>query len=148
LPTVTFTGPFATRRRQDNHLEWRRGVPVEVSQEWLNQWRNRLKPTSFRISGDAGDAKETVDFNDDGIPDGGWTKKNITAWIKENGGETTGYNTKNKLLGIVDTILNPPAPEPVVVEEVAPEPEPVVEEASVEETIVEDPVDETLGVEE
>ena len=84
MPTVTFTGPFATRRRQDNHKEWGRGVVVEVSQEWLNQWRTTLPLTSFRISGDAG---ETVDFNDDGIPDGGWTKKDITAWIKENGGE-------------------------------------------------------------
>ena len=46
------------------------------------------------------------------------TNKDIKAWIIGNGQEVSGYNTKKKLLGIVDTILNPPAPEPVV-EEVA-----------------------------
>lgn len=145
MPTVTFMGPFPTRRRLDKKGGmWHRGVAVEVSQEWLNQWRSRVSnPRYYKIEGDAG---ETVDFGSDGIPDSGWTKKDITTWIKENGGETTGYNTKKKLLDMVDTILNPPAPEPEVVEEVAPEPE-VVEEV-IEDTIVEDPVDETLGVEE
>ena len=148
MPTVTFLGPNMWKRRSDKTGQWERAEPVEVSQEWLNHWRARLSPRDFRIEGDAG---VTVDFGNDGIPDSGWTKKDITTWITSNGGEVSGYNTKNKLLGMVDTILNPPAPEPVV-EEVTPEPE-VVEEAVpepevVEETIVEEAVSESIGVEE
>ena len=157
MPTVTFLGPLPTRRRPDCAAAWERRKPTQVSQAWLNQWRNRVSdPKYFLIEGDEG---ETVDFNDDGIPDSGWTKKDISAWITENGGKVVGYNTKNKLLGIVDTILNPPAPEPVVEEPIVEEPvveEPVVEEPVteevveevVEDTIVEDPIVETDGVEE
>lgn len=128
MPTVTFIGPFATRRRHDNAEAWIRGQPLEVSQEWLNQWRNRLKPSHFRIEGDV---SETVDFNDDGIPDSGWTKKNIIKWIAENGGKVDGYSTKTKLLGTVDTILNPMVEKLEVVEEI----------------IVEDTVAQPVGVE-
>ena len=146
MPTVTFLGPLPTRRRPDCAAAWERRKPTQVSQAWLNQWRNRVSnPKYFLIEGDEG---ETVDF-----------KKDISAWITENGGKVVGYNTKNKLLGIVDTILNPPAPEPVVEETIVEEPvveEPVVEEPVIEEvveevvedTIVEDPIVETDGVEE
>ena len=153
MPTVTFMGPFPTRRRLDKKGGiWHRGVAVEVSQEWLNQWRSRVShPKYFKVEGDAG---ETVDFGDDGIPDSGWTKKDIAAWLADNGTDVSGYNTKKKLLDMVDTVLNPPAPEPEVVEEVAPEPEvvepevvepEVVEPEVVEETIVEEVVAEDNG---
>ena len=110
---------------------WVRGEPVEVTQEWLNSnARYRLAPNTFRIEGDAG---LTVDEGDDGIPDAGWTKKDISAWLKAKGAEFGGYATKAKLLGLVGETLNPPAPEPepAVVEE------PVAEEA-VEEPIIGD----------
>jgi len=130
LPTVTFLGPLAYRRRLDMSGQWIRGETVEVSQQWLNQERRRLKPQFFRIEGDAG---VTVDEGDDGIPDAGWTKKDISAWLKAQGVEFGGYATKAKLLGLVEETLNPPAPEP---EPVAVE-EPVAEEA-VEESIIGD----------
>ena len=130
MPTVTFLGPLAYRRRLDRSGEWIRGEPVEVSQKWLDQERRRLKPQFFRIEGDAG---VTVDEGDDGIPDAGWTKKDISAWLKAQGAEFGGYATKAKLLGLVEETLNPPAPEP---EPVAVE-EPVAEEA-VEESIIGD----------
>ena len=104
-----------------------------VSQGWLNQERHRLKPNFFRIEGDEG---VTVDAGNDGLPDSGWTKKDIGAWLKGKGETVSGYTTKSKLLDLVKTTLSPPAPEPVV------------EEVLVEETIIEDSVDETLGVEE
>lgn len=110
--------------------QWIRGEPVEVSQQWLDQERRRLKPQFFRIEGDAG---LTVDEGNDGIPDAGWTKKDISAWLKAQGVEFGGYATKAKLLGLVEETLNPPAPEP---EPVAVE-EPVAEEA-VEESIIGD----------
>tara|TARA_R110002020_G_scaffold15678_1_gene56093 strand:+ start:14614 stop:14886 length:273 start_codon:yes stop_codon:yes gene_type:complete len=65
-----------------------------------------------------GDEGVTVDGGNDGVPDNGWTKKDIGAWLKAQGVGVGGYATKSKLLGLVEQTLNPPAPEP----------EPVVEE--------------------
>jgi predicted metal-dependent RNase len=118
------------RRRTDLSGQWIRGEPVEVSQEWLNHQRNRLLSQYFRIEGDAG---VTVDAGNDGIPDSGWTKKDISAWLKAKGVEFSGYATKSQLLGLVEETLNPPAPEP----EPATVEEPVAEEA-VEESIIGD----------
>ena len=97
-----------------------RNVPMEVSQQWLDAYRNRLSPKWWKVEGDAG---ITVDAGDDGIPDSGWTKKDISAWLEERGETVGGYATKSKLLGMVDLSLNPPAPEPVVEEPVAEETE-------------------------
>ena len=133
MPIVTFLGPLMYRRRLDGSGQWIRSEPVVVSQGWLNQERHRLKPNFFRIEGDEG---VTVDAGNDGLPDSGWTKKDIGAWLKGKGETVSGYTTKSKLLDLVKTTLSPPAPEPVV------------EEVLVEETIIEDSVDETLGVEE
>ena len=115
--------------------------PVEVSQDWIaeNEWR--FARTHWRIEGME---PKTVDKGNDGLPDSGWTKKDISTWLKEKGTTVTGYATKAKLLDKVKATLNPPAPKPVV-EEVAPEP---VAEEVVEETIIEDPIVETDGVEE
>ena len=107
--------------------EWIRGEVVEVSQRWLDSQRHRLYPEYFRIEGDAG---VTVDEGDDGIPDAGWTKKDISAWLKAKGAEFGGYATKAKLLGLVEETLNPPAPEP----------EPAVVEEPVAEEAVEEPI--------
>lgn len=131
MPTITYLGPYMYRRMLGMNGTWVRGEPVEVTQEWLNHnARYRLAPNHFRIEGDAG---LTVDEGDDGIPDAGWTKKDISTWLKAQGVEFSGYATKGKLLGLVEETLNPPAPEPepAVVEE------PVAEEA-VEESIIGD----------
>ena len=118
--------------RPDNGEYWERRVPVQVSQEWLDTHRVAIctNPTAFKVEGDAA---VTVDQGDDGVPDAGWTKKDISAWLKAKGVEFGGYATKAKLLGLVEETLNPPAPEPepAVVEE------PVAEEA-VEESIIGD----------
>jgi len=124
LPTVTFLGPMMYRRKSDTSGQWIRGEPVEVSQEWLNKHRVRMSPKTFNIEGDEG---VTVDAGNDGLPDSGWTKKDIGAWLKGKGEVVSGYTTKSKLLDMVKTTLNPPAPEP----------EPVVEEVPVEEAVEE-----------
>jgi len=124
LPTVTFLGPMMYRRKSDVSGQWVRGEPVEVSQEWLNKHRVRMSPETFKIEGDEG---VTVDAGNDGLPDSGWTKKDIGAWLKGKGEVVSGYTTKSKLLDMVKTTLNPPAPEP----------EPVVEEVPVEEAVEE-----------
>jgi len=110
-----------------------------VSQEWLDLYRNKLPLQCFLIEGD-----DSGPIND-GNPDSGWTKKDISKWLKANGQSVTGYATKKKLLDLVDKVLNPPAlepevaPEPEVIEEVpapvveaAPEPEPEAVDESIE----------------
>tara|TARA_R100000030_G_scaffold14561_4_gene9594 strand:+ start:1302 stop:1664 length:363 start_codon:yes stop_codon:yes gene_type:complete len=106
---------------------WPKKVPVEVTQEWLNTYRQKIctRPWVYIVEGDA-EAEVTVDEGADGIPDEGWTKKDISAWLTEKGAEFSGYTTKAKLLALVGQTLNPPAPEPVVEVEEA--------EAPVEET--------------
>lgn len=110
------------RRKMDSSGQWVRGEPVEVSQTWLDNRRHRFSSNLFRIEGDAG---VTVDEGSDGLPDSGWTKKDISAWLKAKGVEFSGYATKSKLLGLVEETLNPPAPEP----------EPATVEAPVEEAV-------------
>jgi hypothetical protein len=131
LPTVTYIGSRVYRKKPDGTGElWPRGEPVEVSQAYLDEHRVAIctNPTAFLVEGDEG---VTVDEGSDGLPDAGWTKKDITAWLVERGQTVGGYATKSKLLDAVEGVLNPaPAPEP----EAAPTPE--VEEAS-EESITE-----------
>lgn len=126
MPKVTYIGGTAYRKMPDgSKMVWPKNVPVEVSQEWLDEYRVQIctSPTAFRVEGDGG---VTVDEGNDGIPDAGWTKKDISTWLKAKGVEFGGYATKGKLLGLVEETLNPPAPEPepVVVEE------PVLEETT------------------
>jgi len=142
LPTVTFLGPHYRRNSPDGGAEFVRMVSQEKSQEWIDQWRNQLPADRWSLEGDE---PLTTDAGGDGLPDDGWRRADIIDWIRANGG-TVGrvYQTKTQLLAQVDTILNPPAPEPVV-EEIAEEPvvEEVVEEA-VEEAVVEETATEIM----
>ena len=121
LPTITSLGPYYERGVPGmKRTTCIRHVPFEVSQEWLDQHRDALSAKYWRIDGDAG---VTVDEGNDGIPDAGWTKRDITAWMKERGLEVGGYATKATLLKSVNAFLNPePIAEPtaeVLEEEVA-----------------------------
>jgi len=143
LPKITYIGSNPYLKLRDD-TEMYRGEVREVSQEWLNKyrhWARQKGPKNLIIEGDEG---ITADEGNDGLPDSGWTKKDITGWLKDKGVTVTGYATKAKLLDKVKTTLNPPAPEPVV-EEVALE---SVAEKVVEETITEDTIVKTDGVEE
>ncbi len=128
MPTVTYIGSRVYRKKPDGTGElWPRGEPVEVSQAYLDEHRVAIctNPTAFLVEGDEG---VTVDEGSDGLPDAGWTKKDITAWLVERGQTVGGYATKSKLLDAVEGVLNPaPAPEPEAEVEEAPE-EPETEE--------------------
>ncbi len=94
-----------------------RGVTETVSQEWLNLWRNRLDTNSWRIEGDEG--SPTVDAGNDGVPDAGWNRKDILAWLTSNGVVLNGYTAKGRALEMVAEHLNPALDEEQVqVEEV------------------------------
>lgn len=114
MPTVTYIGAKVYRVRPDVKEDWVRKQPVEVSQEWLDKYRIAIcsNPTAFLVEGDAN--APTVDEGADGIPDAGWSKKDITAWLEERGVEFGGYSTKGKLLVLVEETLNPKPSEPVV----------------------------------
>ena len=85
---------------------WIRGKPTEVSQEWLNKWRDTLDTRTFLIEGDE---PATVDLQDDGIPDIAWARKDILMWLKDNEVKTgAGYLTKTAALNLVESHLNPP----------------------------------------
>lgn len=135
MPTVTFLGPEFWRNSPDSGREFNRAVPQEKTQAWVDEYRRYLVAPHWRVEGDE---PLTVDVGDDGLPDEGWRRADIIDWIRANGG-TVGrvYQTKTQLLGQVDTILNPPAPEPVVEEAVE---EPVVEEV-VEEVVADEATD-------
>ncbi len=110
MPTITALGPYFERRVPGmKRIMAVRGVPMEVPQEYLDANRNRLNKKWWRIEGDG----ITVDEGDDGIPDAGWTKKDIGAWMKEKGLAVGGYATKATLLKSVNAFLNPePVAEP------------------------------------
>lgn len=121
MPTVTYIGATVYRKRPDTADSWIRKEPVQVSQEWLDRYRVAIcsNPTAFLVEGDA-NAIVTVDEGTDGIPDAGWVKKDIAAWLTERGVDFGGYTTKAKLLVLAEEHLNPTATE-VVAEPVAEE---------------------------
>lgn len=112
LPTITSLGPYFERAVPGmKRTVCLRGVPFEVTQEWLDHHRASLSAKYWRIEGDAG---VTVDEGNDGIPDAGWTKKDLVTWMTERGLEVGGYATKATLLKSVNAFLNPePVAEPV-----------------------------------
>ena len=111
LPIVKFLGPFNVRRSPCGRSEdFYRGVPREGTQAWLDQWRRALPASHWVIqgdAGDAGDAGETVDAGNDGIPDSGWTRKDIMKWLTQYDANPSRYATKTQLLTIVNTLMNP-----------------------------------------
>ena len=93
-----------------------KGQSLSVSQQWVDDNRLFLQKKGNRITVQ-GDEGVTLDAGSDGLPDAGWTKKDIQAWLKDHGAEYSGYATKTKLLSIVEETINPPAPEPIAEEQ-------------------------------
>lgn len=125
MPHLTYKGPFYERKSPDPKVRaFRRKERREVSQEWLNAHRRKISDLVFLVEGDEG---VHIDEGNDGIPDMSWTKAKIVEWLEDNGSSVGGgYRTKSKLLEMVDSVLNPPAP---VVEEPVEEAEEAVEES-------------------
>ena len=132
MPIVRYNGPAFYRRSPDAYTpDFSRGEEREVSQAWIDEWRQYLVAPSYTLIGDEG---VTEDLHSDGVPDSGWTNSDITDWLREQGVTVgRGYKTKSKLLELVGLHLNPPA-EPAVVEEPEEESEPVAEENIEEES--------------
>ena len=110
MPQVKYHGPEFWRRSPDvYHPDFTRGEVREVSQAWLDQWRNWLVEPYFTLEGDEA---PHVDAGNDGIPDASWRRKEIITWLESYDIELSGgYYTKSALLGLVETALSPEAPE-------------------------------------
>ena len=83
--------------------------------------------THWVIEGDKG---ETVDEDNDGVPDSGWRRADIMSWLSKYDANPGRYATKTQLLGIVDALLNPDRIEDVADIAEEPVPEENIEEAA------------------
>ena len=124
MPTVTYKGPWFSRRNLDSTLpDFERGRAIEVSQAWLDQYRGRLGD-SHLIDGDE---PTHSDEGGDGLPDSSWRRTEIIKWLNAYGVDTAGgYKTKSSLLSLVEVVLSPEA------------------EEELEDEVVEEPVEEVI----
>ena len=106
MPTVTYRGPRKAGANCGRLGWWVWGHPREVSAEWLEANRAALDGPEFVIEGYEW-AETTVDAGNDGIPDAGWTKGDIMAWMDENDLDYGALSTKKKMLDAIDAHLNP-----------------------------------------
>jgi len=110
VPTVTYIGRSHVRRATDaNMADWEQNRPVEVTSAWLDRFHPRLDSDNFRVEGwTKEDAEErTVDKGGDGVPDEGWSRKDISKWLAAYDIKPRGYATKTQLLELVDTVMSP-----------------------------------------
>ncbi len=110
MPVVTYIGRSHVRRAIDPTMrDWEQNQPVEVTSAWLDRFHPRLDSDNFRIEGwTKAEAEErTVDQGGDGIPDAGWSKKDIGKWLESYNLKPSGYATKSQLLEIVATVMSP-----------------------------------------
>ena len=83
---------------------WIRGKVNQVTQEWVNEWRHSLPASHFLIEGEE---ETTTDAGNDGLPDTGWSRKDIIAWMKNNNISTgNGYLTKIAALKLIEQSLS------------------------------------------
>ena len=99
MPTVTYLGPSYSVTL-DGPTPRIRGEAHEVSHEWLNKWRVRLAPENWRIEGV--EQAPTIE----GVPDAGWKRADILAWLSTNGVVPSGYTTKGRALELVGNYLS------------------------------------------
>ena len=127
MPTATYLGPWYSVPNSDSSRpSWMRNRPQTVSTEWLDAWGHRLSPDHFKIEGYE---LPTKDDGNDGLPDSGWRKADIMAWLDSQGASAgSGYKTKTTLLSLVGNVLSPPVEEEPVVEAEPAEAEEILEE--------------------
>ena len=109
MPTVTYIGRSHIRRAIDPTMrDWEQNRPVEVTTAWCDKYAGALGEADFRIEGwTKTEAEErTVDHGNDGVPDKGWNKKDIAAWLASYDLKPSGYATKTQLLEIVATVMS------------------------------------------
>ena len=83
MPTIQYRGRWP--RMRTSYGDFIRGQPVEVSQSFLDENRIQFDKNIYDIEGDVVQGvSASVDLGNDGIPDEGWTRKEIIAYCEEN----------------------------------------------------------------
>lgn len=107
MPTVTYCGrSWSTRNIDPTHRDFIRHETREVTSAWLDRFGSRLGD-DFVIEGWSAEEAVTEDRGGDGIPDEGWTRKDIQKWLEGYDVAPKGYATKSTLLEIVATVMSP-----------------------------------------
>ena len=107
MPTVTYIAKSWTTRNVDStHPDFIRNEPREVTSAWLDRYFVRFGP-DYLIEGYEPPVGESVDIGNDGIPDEGWSRKDISAWLAKYDIKPKGYATKSTLLELVATVMSP-----------------------------------------
>ena len=107
MPTVTYIGKSWTTRNVDStHRDFIRNEPREVTSAWMDRYFVRFGP-DYLIEGYEPAVGESVDIGNDGIPDEGWSRKDISAWLAKYDIKPKGYATKSTLLELVATVMSP-----------------------------------------
>ena len=110
MPIVTYISRSHVRRATDPKMrDWEQNRPVDVTSAWLDHYHPRLDEINFRIEGwTATEAEErSEDLGNDGIPDEGWSRKDIQNWLATYDIKPKGYATKSTLLELVATVMSP-----------------------------------------
>ena len=101
MPTVTYRGRWPTKRTPFG--EYLRGIPQEVTQDWLNDNRQRVvKDSNFVI---ADDTESPVPPVEGEVPDDGWTRQQIYEWLTLHDIRARAGLTKKQLFGLVRETL-------------------------------------------
>ena len=104
---MTYIGKSWTTRNVDStHPDFIRNEPREVTSAWLDRYFVRFGP-DYLIEGYEPPVGESVDIGNDGIPDEGWSRKDISAWLAKYDIKPKGYATKSTLLELVATVMSP-----------------------------------------
>ena len=107
MPTVTYIGrSWSTRNVDPTHPDFIRNEPREVTSAWMDRYFVRFGP-DYLIEGYEPPVGESVDIGNDGIPDEGWSRKDISAWLAKYDIKPKGYATKSTLLELVATVMSP-----------------------------------------
>ena len=103
MHTITYIGKSWSRRNHDaTHPDYIRNEKRDVTKAWLDRYYPRMGD-DFLIEG----YESTVDAGNDGVPDDGWSRKDILAWLAKYEITPNGYATKTKLLDLVATVMSP-----------------------------------------
>ena len=107
MPTVTYIGRSWSARNVDStHPDFIRNEPREVTSAWMDRYYVRFGP-DYLIEGYDATVEESTDKGNDGIPDDGWSRKDISAWLANYDIKPKGYATKSTLLELVATVMSP-----------------------------------------
>lgn len=103
MPALTYNGRYWTAKAPGGLGEMTRGMTLEVSNEWCDEYASRVTD-EFILTG----YETHADEGNDGIPDPSWRVADIKVWLKESGVTIgNGYKTKSALLAMVEEQLNP-----------------------------------------